>query len=347
MLVFVSIVLPAAQGARSNPDVTPLPILSDWYFLGLYQMYKYLEPVVATEITMLIPLSVILLPFIDTYISGAEKDIMKRPVILLTSIMAFINWVAFSFLIIFNIANIHSDPPYWRGFLYCMVDVGILWQLWLMWTNPDAQQRARSATGAFILFVVGAIQTAVAVVYYYMAQTEMFLSPVGQAWIYGALRGFAGDNAEKVEKIVRHVMPINKEYWNFHLLLSPASLTKTPNPPGLDDFRRLMELSQQTTPIDGIFKLIPTFEPGDIHAQYSGLIDFMVNNRWCADFLVFSDRMTKGVIPPYPVGCPDLDMWSWMVAGPIVLIAALATWVYCSQSTQAKPAPAQAVPSGT
>ena len=346
MLVFVSVILPAAQGARSNPDVTPLPILSDWYFLGLYQMYKYLEPVVATEITMLIPLSVILLPFLDSYISGPEKDIMKRPVILLTSIMAFINWVAFSFLIIFNIANIHNDPPYWRGFLYCTVDVGILWQLWLMWTNPDAQQRLRSATGAFILFVVGAIQTLVAVVYYFMAKTEMFLSPIGQAWIYGGLRGFAGKTADDVEKIVRHVIPINKEYWNYHQILSPEALKITPNPPGAEDIHKLLELSQQTTPIDWIFKLIPTFEPGNIHPQYSGMIDFLVNNRWCADFLTFTDRMA-GAVAPYPVAVPDLDFWTWMVAGPIVMVAAFLTWMYCSQSTQAKPAPAQPVASTT
>jgi quinol-cytochrome oxidoreductase complex cytochrome b subunit len=347
MLLFVSIVLPAAQGARSNPDVTPLPILSDWYFLGLYQMYKYLEPVVATEITMLIPLTVILLPFLDTYISGPEKDIMKRPVILLTSIMAFINWVAFSFLIIFNIANIHNDPPYWRGFLYCMVDVGILWQLWLMWNNPDAQQRARSATGAFILFIVGALQTLVAIVFYFMARTEMFLSPLGQAWFYGAIRGFAGENAAKIEQVIRHVLPVNKEYWNFHQILSPAALKVTPNPAGMDDIKKLLELSQQSTPIDFIFKLIPTFEPGDIHARYNGMIDFMVNNRWSADFLTFTDRMTPGVVPPYPLTVPDIDFWTWMVAGPIVLMAAFATWVYCSQAPQAKPAPAKPVPTGT
>ena len=47
MLVIIAIIIPAALGRRSDPDVTPLPILSDWYFLGLYQMYKYLEPVVA------------------------------------------------------------------------------------------------------------------------------------------------------------------------------------------------------------------------------------------------------------------------------------------------------------
>jgi quinol-cytochrome oxidoreductase complex cytochrome b subunit len=74
MIAFVAIALPAAQGSRSDPDVTPLPILSDWYFLGLYQMYKYLEPVVATYITMVIPVSVILCPFLDTWIiTGPRK----------------------------------------------------------------------------------------------------------------------------------------------------------------------------------------------------------------------------------------------------------------------------------
>src|SRR4029077_16877441 len=108
MLVLVSVIMPAALGHRSNPDVTPLPILSDWYFLGLYQMYKYLEPVVATEITMIIPLSVILLPFIDSWITGPAKDIAKRPLIFMITIMGALCWVAFSFLIIFNIANIHN-----------------------------------------------------------------------------------------------------------------------------------------------------------------------------------------------------------------------------------------------
>src|SRR4029077_18704771 len=104
MLVLVSVIMPAALGHRSNPDVTPLPILSDWYFLGLYQMYKYLEPVVATEITMVIPLSVILIPFIECAVTGPEKDLSKRPLMFMVTLMGFINWVAFSLLIIANIA---------------------------------------------------------------------------------------------------------------------------------------------------------------------------------------------------------------------------------------------------
>jgi quinol-cytochrome oxidoreductase complex cytochrome b subunit len=346
MLVAVAVILPAAQGARSNPDVTPLPILSDWYFLGLYQMYKYLEPVVATEITMLIPLTVVALPFLDTWITGPEKNIIKRPVILMTTVMAFLCWIAFSYLIIVNIANIHTDPPYWRAFLYVTVDIGILWQLWLMWTTVDPRERLRNATGAFILMGVGAIQTMVAVVYYYMAKTEMFLSPIAQGWLYAALKPFAGDKANQVEVVIKHVLPINKDYWDFHFLLSSENLKVAGTPAGDADLHKLVELTQQSTPIDFIFKLIPTFEPAKIHPTYSGMLDFVVNNRWCADYLTFIDRM-NGVVKPYPVPVPDLDFWSWMVGGLIVFLASFLTWVWCTQAPQVKSQPTQAVPATT
>jgi ubiquinol-cytochrome c reductase cytochrome b subunit/cytochrome b6 len=346
MLAVVAIILPAAQGARSNPDVTPLPILSDWYFLGLYQMYKYLEPVVATEITMLIPLTVVALPFLDTWITGSEKDILKRPVILMTALMGGLSWVVFSALIIANIANIHTDPPYWRAFLYLTVDIGILWQLWLIWTNPDTIARAKSALGCAIMMTVGIIQSVVAIVYFFMARTEMFLSPITQGWCYMVTRPVLGDKAEKLEALVKHVFPVNKEYWNFHFLLSPQSIKVAGTPPGNADLLALKDLSLQPTPLDPVFQyLIPTFEKGDIHPHYTGLIDFMVNNRWTMDYLVFRDRMTPGVVNPYPVEVPALDFWSWMFGAFVVTAACFVTWVWCQQAPQPKPAPAKAVPS--
>ena len=64
MVAAAATIFPAEMGARANPSVTPLPILSDWYFLALYQMYKYIEPVLATFVTVLIPATVLLLPFL-------------------------------------------------------------------------------------------------------------------------------------------------------------------------------------------------------------------------------------------------------------------------------------------
>ncbi len=75
--------------------------------------------------------------------------------------MGVLCWVAFSFLIIVGIANIHNDPPYWRLFLYAMIDIGIFWQLYLIWQTTDVMQKIKSAKGALIMAIVGGIQTLV------------------------------------------------------------------------------------------------------------------------------------------------------------------------------------------
>lgn len=122
MIAAAATIFPAEMGARANPAVTPLPILSDWYFLALYQMYKYIEPVLATFVTVLIPVTVLLLPFFDT---GKETAITKRPLIMAISIMGFINFIVFSVLIILNIANINTDPPYWIAGSTGIVAIGV------------------------------------------------------------------------------------------------------------------------------------------------------------------------------------------------------------------------------
>lgn len=340
MLVLVSVVLPAAQGHRSNPDVTPLPILSDWYFLGLYQMYKYLEPVVATEITMVIPLSVVLLPFIDVWITGPEKDIAKRPLIFMVTLMGALCWIIFSFLIIVNIANIHNDPPFWRLFLFGLIDIGVLWQLALMCQETQIPQRLKNARAALILAVVGAVQTIVALGYYFMAKTEMFLSPLGQGLVYRLFcnKLTAGDSAKQAEDFVRKLNPvshpINQEYWNFHTLLDPSYIKVVGAPAGQDLLKQLAQTCQTSTPIDFIFQLIPTFTPAP-HASYSGLLDYMVTNRWLNDYLTLYDRMTPGVVAPYPLNVPALDlMWMWLSV--IVMFAGIATWWFSNKAPAEK-----------
>lgn len=122
MVASVAMIFPAEMGSRANPSVTPLPILSDWYFLALYQMYKYIEPVLATFVTMLIPLTVLSLPFFDR---SKEMKITRRPLIMALTIMGALNTIAFSVLIILNIANINNDPPYWIFASTMIVAIGI------------------------------------------------------------------------------------------------------------------------------------------------------------------------------------------------------------------------------
>lgn len=364
ILAFVAIALPAAQGSRSDPDVTPLPILSDWYFLGLYQMYKYLEPVVATYITMVIPVSVILLPFMDTIITGSEKNIMKRPFMLMVTIMGGLTWVIFSILIIINVANIHSDPPFWRSFFYLTIDMGVVWQLYLIMSNKDMMQKAKSFNGCLLLAVVAGIQCFWGWCYDYMAKTEIFIDPLGHAALYSMARPMMGDSAVKAEELVRKMhppsgdTPVNKEYWNYHVILDPGYISKIGDPPGKADLETLLQLTKtSSSPIDLIAQLIPTFETpqgpnGTMktitfsdpkfgpHPKYLNMLDFMVNNRWCWDYCTLVDRL-GGKVKTYPMVVPPVDLY-WIYAGPICLLYALFVAFQCKAAKSATPSKPQA-----
>jgi quinol-cytochrome oxidoreductase complex cytochrome b subunit len=84
-----------------------------------------MEPVWATALTVLIPLTVIVLPFLDI---GPEKRLSKRPIFLMVTIMGFLQFLIFSGLIIANIANIHRDPPIWRMGTWILIAIGVVWQ---------------------------------------------------------------------------------------------------------------------------------------------------------------------------------------------------------------------------
>lgn len=142
ILAFVAIVLPAEMGGRANPEVTPLPILSDWYFLALYQLLKYMDPYWATLWTLGIPFITIALAFLDF---GPEKDPWRRPIFTMAAIIGLIDFILFSVLIIMNIADINRDPPYWYAQMIVMMTVGELWHfglyrqisVWLWWAVPN------------------------------------------------------------------------------------------------------------------------------------------------------------------------------------------------------------------
>ncbi len=129
MIIFTAIIFPAESGSRANPEVTPLPILSDWYFLALYQMLKYMDPYWATIWTLGIPFATIGLMISDL---GPERDPKKRPLFTVIGIMAIIEFIVFSVLIIANQANIDRDPPYWYGSMIFFITIGQFWH-WSMY----------------------------------------------------------------------------------------------------------------------------------------------------------------------------------------------------------------------
>ena len=355
MLITIAIIMPAALGHRSNPDVTPLPILSDWYFLGLYQMYKYLEPVVATEITLVIPISVILLPFIDVWATGAEKDIHRRPMIFFVSLMGFVCWIVFSLLIIVNIANIHNDPPYWRSFLWGLIDVGILMQLFVYTKGfKTVQEKAVAVKGCIAMGVLAAIQTFWAVVYYFMALTEMFFDPLLHVTGYGLVKALGGlAQADAAEKLVKTALDasnkatFNNEYWN-HADLMTLGKDLVPAYDTVKQIHDTVTASGAGGWLDPLFQMIPSYlvvmkDGVPTNIPYANALDYMVSNRWCFDYITFVNRMTPGTEKAvsgafYPLNVPDID-WIWMVLGAVSTVACIV--VMAKFKTPPAPAPAQ------
>jgi quinol-cytochrome oxidoreductase complex cytochrome b subunit len=115
ILLLTSMLMEPELGSRANRAETPLPILSDWYFLGLYQMMKEMKPLYAVIGTMIIPLVALLMPAFD---GAKDVSTMKRPFFFTVGLSAFIYWLIMSFMIISDKAQIVTDPPkLWGSFV--------------------------------------------------------------------------------------------------------------------------------------------------------------------------------------------------------------------------------------
>lgn len=108
MLVFISWVLPAELGRRADPNRTPLPILSDWYFLALYQYVKYTPPLWAGLGPGLLIGFGMMAPFLDR---SKYRRPLERPFFFVVGLLALIYFLVFTTLILFNIAVIEREPP--------------------------------------------------------------------------------------------------------------------------------------------------------------------------------------------------------------------------------------------
>lgn len=125
LLVVTLTFQPVAVGRRANPLNTPLPILSDWYFLGLYQQLKYMPPAPAIISQGMMPLLAMLLPLLDR---RKERQPGDRPFFTMVGIAALVIWLAFTFLILGNIEDINRDPPIITYIALGMLFAGIIWE---------------------------------------------------------------------------------------------------------------------------------------------------------------------------------------------------------------------------
>jgi len=110
IILAIALFIPAAQGSPANPEVTPNPILSDWYFLAMYHFLKLQDPYLATVLTVAIPFLVLAAMFLDR---RPERAWGQRQIFNWIGIGGLIYFVAFSFLILNGIADLHRDAPLW------------------------------------------------------------------------------------------------------------------------------------------------------------------------------------------------------------------------------------------
>ncbi|MGQ0570585.1 MAG: cytochrome b [Armatimonadota bacterium] len=140
MLVVISYVLPAELGRRADPNRTPLPILSDWYFLALYQYVKYTPPLWAGLGPGLLIGFGMMAPFLDR---SKGRRPLERPFFLVAGVLALIYFLAFTALIMFNIAVIEREPPMVLLVTFIVLSAAFLWEV--RYRRRQAQAAATAA----------------------------------------------------------------------------------------------------------------------------------------------------------------------------------------------------------
>ncbi len=113
------------MGRWANPNRTPLPILSDWYFLALYQLVKYMPPLWAGIAPALLIGYGMVVPFLDR---TKETRPLERPLFFTVGLLALIYFIAFTALIILNIAVIGRDPPIIMAVTAVVLTLGFIWE---------------------------------------------------------------------------------------------------------------------------------------------------------------------------------------------------------------------------
>jgi quinol-cytochrome oxidoreductase complex cytochrome b subunit len=126
MLVLTSYLLPAELGRRADPNRTPLPILSDWYFLALYQYVKYTPPLWAGLGPGLLIGFGMLVPFLDR---SKGRRPLERPFFFVVGALALVYFLVFTALIMFNIAVIEREPPLVLLTTLVVLSAALVWEV--------------------------------------------------------------------------------------------------------------------------------------------------------------------------------------------------------------------------
>ena len=114
------------MGRWANPNRTPLPILSDWYFLALYQLVKYMPPLWAGIAPALLIGYGMAVPFLDR---TKETRALERPFFFVVGLLALAYFIGFTVLIMLNIAVISRDPPVIFAVTVVVLTLAFIWEI--------------------------------------------------------------------------------------------------------------------------------------------------------------------------------------------------------------------------
>jgi ubiquinol-cytochrome c reductase cytochrome b subunit len=114
------------MGRWANPNRTPLPILSDWYFLALYQLVKYMPPLWAGIAPALLIGYGMAVPFLDR---TKETRPFDRPLFFVVGVLALVYFIGFTALIMLNIAVISRDPPIIMAITAVVLVSAFIWEI--------------------------------------------------------------------------------------------------------------------------------------------------------------------------------------------------------------------------
>jgi len=81
---------PVGLGDPADPMNTPLHVKPEWYFLALYQLFKYIPKTAGVVIPLIAVIMVVLWPFIDRKPDKSRKTQMIRFIIAAVGVIVFI-----------------------------------------------------------------------------------------------------------------------------------------------------------------------------------------------------------------------------------------------------------------
>ena len=180
VVLAIAIMIPAAQGSPANPEVTPNPILSDWYFLAMYHFLKLQDPYLATVLTVAIPFLVLTAMFLDR---RPERAWGQRQIFNWIGIGGLIYFIAFSFLILNGIADLHRDAPLWYFSMGIFLLVGYI-QDWAYVMKRDGKRFYETFHIFFVAFILVAMSANT--LYHYFGEIREW-NVLGKAQMPGVL----------------------------------------------------------------------------------------------------------------------------------------------------------------